>query len=370
MTKVLFLTFIPSPYRLSFFEELGKYCDLTVLFERSESKYREGNWNSYEFNNYTGIILKGITTRQQDKLCFGCAKYLLDRTFEIVILSNPFSPTGFFAATILKLFKIPYIVECDGAFPGNKVSFRTKLKGYVVKSAKLCMSTAALTDDYYQECGVLLDSIYRYPFSSIKDKDILLRPIDSYEKASIREALNIGNKLSIITIGRFVPGKGFDVLIDAAARFPNVNFYFIGGKATEDYINQVDSLKLSNCFFLDFMPKENIFRWLKACDLFVLPTRSDVWGLVINEAMACGLPVISTDKCIAALEMIDNRENGFVYHVDDKKELFQDIAFIIDRPERLYIMGMAAINVAHKFTIESMTHAHIQAFDKFKSLLQ
>ena len=42
--KVLFLTFIPSPYRLSFFEELAKHCDLTVLFERGQSKYRKGNW--------------------------------------------------------------------------------------------------------------------------------------------------------------------------------------------------------------------------------------------------------------------------------------------------------------------------------------
>ena len=77
--KVLFLTFIPSPYRLSFFEELGKHCDLTVLFERGQSKYRKGNWKDFQFNGYKGIILKGITAYLQDRFCPGCLKYVLNR---------------------------------------------------------------------------------------------------------------------------------------------------------------------------------------------------------------------------------------------------------------------------------------------------
>lgn len=368
--KVLCLTFIPSPYRLSFFEELGKHCELTVLFERSQSKYREGNWKNYCFCNFNGKILKGITTRQQDKLCFGCVKYLLDRSYDIIILSNPFSPTGFLAASILKTFKIPYVVECDGAFPTGYKSWKTKLKGYVVKSAKMCMSTAKLTDSYYLECGVSEVNLFRYPFSSVKDADIIERPLNSAEKSTIKKKLQIENKPSVITIGRFVPGKGFDMLIDVASHYPNINFYFIGGKATKEYIEQVDNLKLSNCYFLDFMPKEKIFTWLKACDLFVLPTRSDVWGLVINEAMACGLPVISTDMCIAALEMIKDGYNGYVYHVDDIEQLGEQIGQVFENQTNVASMGKNAIAVAHQYTIETMTAAHIHAFNKFKRLLQ
>ena len=56
--KVLFLTNIPSPYRVDFFNELGKLCELTVLFEREKATDRE--WDSNNNINYEAIYLKGI----------------------------------------------------------------------------------------------------------------------------------------------------------------------------------------------------------------------------------------------------------------------------------------------------------------------
>ena len=57
--KVLFLTNIPSPYRVDFFNEIGKYCDLTVLFEKGFSNERDTSWKNYSFDNFKGIFLKG-----------------------------------------------------------------------------------------------------------------------------------------------------------------------------------------------------------------------------------------------------------------------------------------------------------------------
>ena len=53
-----------------------------------------------------------------------------------------------------------------------------------------------------------------------------------------------------------------------------------------------------------------------ASDLFVLPTREDIWGLVINEAMSFGLPIITTRKCIAGTELITDGENGYLLEAD------------------------------------------------------
>ena len=59
-------------------------------------------------------------------------------------------------------------------------------------------------------------------------------------------------------------------------------------------------------------------------DIVVLPSKGpgETWGLAINEAMACGRPVIASDKCGAAADMIKDNENGFVFKAGDENELY------------------------------------------------
>lgn len=57
--RVLFLTNIPSPYRIDFFNELGKLCELTVLFEREDATNREANWLKNEIQYFKGVFLSG-----------------------------------------------------------------------------------------------------------------------------------------------------------------------------------------------------------------------------------------------------------------------------------------------------------------------
>ena len=55
MKKILYITNIEVPYRVKFFNELAKYCDLTVLYERSKSSNRDGSWSSSEKINYKAL---------------------------------------------------------------------------------------------------------------------------------------------------------------------------------------------------------------------------------------------------------------------------------------------------------------------------
>ena len=55
--KILVLTNIPSPYRVDFFNEWGKYCDLTVAFEKEASDERDNSWKKYQFTHFKGVLL-------------------------------------------------------------------------------------------------------------------------------------------------------------------------------------------------------------------------------------------------------------------------------------------------------------------------
>ena len=118
------------------------------------------------------------------------------------------------------------------------------------------------------------------------------------------------NKNIIISIGRIIYSKGYDILIEAASQIDqDIQYIIIGGQPTENLKQMINMHKLDNIHFIDFIEHDKISNYLKASDLFVLPTRSDVWGLVVNEAMASGLPVITTNMCVGGVELVDDSED-------------------------------------------------------------
>ena len=64
--------------------------------------------------------------------------------------------------------------------------------------------------------------------------------------------------------------------------------------------------------FLQHLEPDALAQVYGVSDVFVLPSFEETWGLVVNEAMACGLPVITTDRVGAAVDLVREGENGFV----------------------------------------------------------
>ena len=98
----------------------------------------------------------------------------------------------------------------------------------------------------------------------------------------------------ILAVGQFIHRKGFDVLLQAARTMDkNIGIYIVGGKPTEEYLQIQKENNLTQIHFEGFKTKEELAMYFKAADIFVHPTREDIWGLVINESMAYGLPVVT-----------------------------------------------------------------------------
>lgn len=125
-------------------------------------------------------------------------------------------------------------------------------------------------------------------------------------KLFIKKELNITEDIVILFSGQFIPRKGIDILLKGSTNLPeNVGVYIVGGKPCLEYLSLVDELQLKNIHFIDFKTPIELSNYYQAADIYVLPTREDIWGLVINEAMAYGLPVITTTNCLSGTELIE-----------------------------------------------------------------
>lgn len=364
--KVLYLLNIPSPNRVDFFNEFGKLCELTVLFETEASTERDESWKNYQFKNFQGIILPGKRMSLDTAFCPSVIKYLKRERYDYVIIANLASPTGLLAVAWLKMKRIPYCYEGDGGIAGKKTGMKARLKRFIISSAQLCFSTTNDFDKYCMVYGAEQEKIRRYPFSSIFEADILKEVSSEKYKESLRKELAIKENRIVLSVGRIIHLKGFDVLLNAFAEIndPEWGLYIIGGKANKEFQEIIIEKKIKNVHFIDFKLPNELKKYYEAADIFVMPTRSDTWGLVINEAMAAGLPVITTYACGAGTEMIVPEKNGFLYEPEDIDALKKYLLVLMRCSVMRREIGEKALETVHEYTLEKMAEVHYRVLKK------
>ena len=269
----------------------------------------------------------------------------------------------------LRRKKIDYFLESDGGLAKSGKGIKEKIKTHFIKGAKGYFSTSDIHDEYYLTYGAEKSRLIRYPFTSLKQKDIDVETPSRITKVELRKKLNITEEKVIISVGRFSYlngyGKGYDVLIRSATQMgKDVGWYIIGGEPTEEFEKMRVDAGLDNVHFIKFLNKEELKEFYRAADVFVLMTVADVWGLVVNEAMACGLPVITTDKCVAGLDLVKDGENGYILPVGDDKGLKEKLEILFANEEKIKDAGKKSLEIIREYTIENMAKTHIEIFKK------
>lgn len=367
--KVLFFTNIPSPYRVDFFNELGKFCDLTVIYERSDADDRDKNWlkKNGDNNQFKSIYLKGKKVGADTALCPEVIKYWKSKKYDVKIVGDYATPTGILSCIYMRLHDIPYGIECDGGFLRDGESNIVKaIKKLLFEKCMFVFSPSEMTDEYVRNYGVSQEKIYHYPFTSLKQLDIdnVLQERDS--KKRFKEKLGIKEEKMILSVGQMIYRKGFDILLESIKSIgKDVGVYIIGGVPKSEYVSYVEEYRLDNVHFLDFMQKEKLSNYYLAADVFVLPTREDIWGLVIGEAMSFGLPIVTTDKCVAGVELLKHG-GGIIVPIEDVEALSRAIRKILDDSRLCAKYAKENIEKMKEYTIENMAIVHIEALKNIK----
>ncbi len=360
MKKVLFITNLASPYRVRFFDELGKSTQVTVVYtdQAEEHKDREKAWFEGSQGNFREIQLK----KQKGKICWDVLDHIR-QPYDDIILCGYSNPTFMLAIFYMKAKRIPFCLEADGGLIREESALKYRFKRALVSAATTWLSSGKGTTEFFCHYGAKRERVYEYPFSSLTDGDILPQVPSQEEKLALRRELGIKEKQMVLSIGQFIPRKGFDILMEAAKSLPqDAGIYIVGGEPTEAYLQMQKDWGLSQVHFVGFQKKEELARYYRAADLFCLPTREDIWGLVINEAMSYGLSVITTDQCVAGVEFIEDGVNGYLVPTENAEAVAEKIQAILSGSPRE--MGRAALETIRPYTIETMAKAHLDYLNR------
>lgn len=363
--RVLFITNYPSPYRVNFYDELGKYLDVTVLFaDRIEEKVtRDAAWFEESRGGFRMVQLKKriLTFRGRD-LCLDVKEWVR-KDFDAIVVCGYSSPTAVLAMIDMRAHKIPFYMEVDGGLirPDSKGKYWIKRKLVTLPNAWI--SSGRQTTKYLVHYGAEESNIVYYPFSSLWEADIPKTIPTPEQKQRLRQKLGLPEERIVVAVSRFIPSKRLDMLIRSAAELgEGVGVYLIGGEPTQEYLQLQKTLGANNLHYVGFLKKQRLAEYYQAADLFALPTQTDVWGLVINEAMAQGLPVVTTDRCVAGVELIRDGINGYIVPVDDNGALTEAIRKVLMGDSRK--MGENALETIRPYTIENMAKAHVAIFSE------
>jgi glycosyltransferase involved in cell wall biosynthesis len=138
------------------------------------------------------------------------------------------------------------------------------------------------------------------------------------EREELRRRLGVGrDDVVALSVCRLVPEKGLDVLLRAAATVPQVVPVLAGAGPERARLEALAVELGSRAVLLGDVPWEEVVDLYVAADLFVLLSRHEPWGVVVNEAAACALPLVLSEHVGAAPDLVEEGENGFVVAVDD-----------------------------------------------------
>lgn len=360
--KVMILSTYPAPYRMQLFEKLRREFEVDVFFETAQGDERNNDW----FYNAGAYILEDKEGyNRYKKAC------LHIRQYDLVALYEYSTKRACKIMVLCRLLNIPYVINCDGVnLLSNDNKFRNIIKTFFIKGSSGCLASGTNAKKYFLKYGAQKEKIHIHTFTSLNESDILEGVLGENEKYQLREKLNLPLKGRLaIAVGRFIPLKRYDELIRAWKRLPKDYFLLLigGGSEYERYQSTVKELALENVIIEPFHRKEELFDYYKASDVFVHPTSYDVWGLVVNEAMACGLPIVVSDHCIAGLELVQNGTNGYVVNMGQDDQLCDKVMEIMQDDQLRLEMAKQSISTIKAYTIENMAEKHQNVFDKIIS---
>ena len=175
----------------------------------------------------------------------------------------------------------------------------------------------------------------------------------------------------VIAVGRYVPQKGFDLLIEAwrnvADEHPDWSLFVYGEGNKEPYQKLVDEYNLNNCCHLE-SAKSDIAEFYANSSIFVLSSRFEGFGIVLLEAMSCGVPVVSFACPCGPRDIIHDGIDGLLVSNGDTGQLAVKINYLIENNDERKQMGLHAKKNAKRYDITGIGQRWKNVFEKLMNL--
>jgi glycosyltransferase involved in cell wall biosynthesis len=261
---------------------------------------------------------------------------------------------------VLRFFKgrIPVLFRGDSTLLNEKKSIKKYARRiflkYVYSFVDIALYAGLANKAYFLAHGIKDNNLFFMPHAI--DNDRFCRNVKNEECGlELRKNLLIKkNALVFLFAAKLDKNKNASLLIDAFLNLKENDAYLvIAGNGIEEHSLKLRYAQKKNIRFIAFQNQNKMPNLYAMCDVFTLPSKSETWGLSVNEAMACGKAIIISNTCGASYDLIEHGLNGFVFKNDDIDSLKAFLQIFIENRKLVQSMGQRSAEIVKKYSYEN-----------------
>jgi len=234
-----------------------------------------------------------------------------------IIISGEMGLKSLMAYFVARVLKIPFSIWTEEINETAKqISWIQKvIRNYLFNKSTSFLAWGAPAYEHVIANGVAKSKVFRCTQSV--DNEYWQSTVSSFLKPDVRKELNLSGRIFLLT-GRLVARKGFDKFFLAWSKLPEAlrnqhSVVLVGdGEEMLNLKELVSHLSINNVHFIGSVTQQELPKFYAVADVFVFPSLVDVWGLVVNEALASGLPVLASKYAGATQELVCKQDVGQV----------------------------------------------------------
>lgn len=363
--RTALLMHMPSSYHLPLLRRVATHpsLDLTTYFCTWEDPDR--GWNFEHPQEWKCVVLprflRASLKKKGSDLNPVIVYELRKNQYDVVVIAGYWPLTMLLAVTWCIISGTPYIIwsESHHFKPRSWVTRFTKrmMLPVIVRRSPACFAAGSYAKDYLVSYGANPARIFIV--RNTPDVEFYAKESHRYlsQKEELKKRLGIRSEIVILFVGRLLALKGLRFLLSAYSKLrkehESIGLLIVGdGPLRGELEAQCAKGQIRDVYFVGFRQPKELPLYYALGDIFVLPSLQESWGAVVNEAMACGLPIVATRVTGAAGDIVVDGENGFVIAEGNVEELYQALKILVEDPEKRVRMGAISRKIIAGWTYE------------------
>jgi glycosyltransferase involved in cell wall biosynthesis len=368
----------PIQYQAPLLRRIAQEADiaLTAFFasDMSMGKYVDPgfscavSWDRELLDGYHYQFLPAIGPTDRASLLrplnVGVGRRLAEGKFSALWVHGYMRPQHWFAAVVAKRLGMKVLVRDEATMIGRKrgqarIVLKRLFFAWLSRVADSFLAIGSLNRDYYLAQGIKTDRLFWTPYAVDNGFFQERSRVAALHREKLRGRLGLEpGRPVILFAGKLMGRKRPGDLLEAWARLatspkqPPYLLYVGDGELRGELEARANELDNRSVRFLGFKNQSELPAYYDLCDVFVMPTMLEPWGLVVNEVMNAGKTVIVSDQVGCAPDLVRDGCNGLVYPAGDIDSLHGALVKLLTDANRRDHMGRKSLEIINRWSFE------------------